>query len=413
MQTGQEGPADPMPSLWKERSGYCLVMMLLAGVWGVAIPAWGMSLQAQRLNEAAAARTAQGQYEEAAELFSQALGLSPGDPVLQKNLARLRTVMGHRLLRAGLLSRAQEQYQAAFDLEPNETAALLGLGDVRLWQREPRIAAEFYRRVIALEPQNAEAYDRLGEAYNHLGDLGAALKEWEWALALRPNDAGLRQRMEQLQREQQRLGGFRSQDSQHFTVSYDGQRREDLGRELLQILERAYVDVGYELGAYPPHAIQTIFYSADLASGSYHLLDGKIRVALRGPAPGDPMLRAILYHEYTHALVFAVTQGNNPPLWVHEGLAVQMEKNVRAAAYRDEAFRMAGAGTPPSPETTPYVYGSVAIGHWIDRYGMATIRRLLHGMEGGLPFRDAFQEAFGVDLTTFQQGFRDLLVRGN
>lgn len=401
-----------MPSLGPERSGFWLVMTLLAGLCGLAMPAWGTNAQAQRLNEAAAARTAQGRYEEAAELFSQALRLSPDDPVIRKNLARLRTVMGHRLLRAGLLQRAQEQYQAALDLDPNEAAALLGLGDVQLWQREPRAAAESYRRVIALDPQSADAYVRLGEAYNHLGDMAAAVSEWERALALRPNDAGLRQRLDQLRREEQSLGGYRSRGSQHFRVTYAGERREDLGRELLQILERAYTDVGYELGVYPSQEVQTIFHSADLVEGSYHLLDGKIRVALRGPAPGDPMLRAILYHEYTHALIYAATRANNPPLWVHEGLAVQMEKSGRALTYRDEAFRQARAGTPPSPETSPYVYGSVAIGYLIDRYGMPGIGRLLHGMGEGLPFRTAFQEAFGVDLTTFQQGFRDLLVRG-
>jgi tetratricopeptide (TPR) repeat protein len=401
-----------MLSLRQAWSGCCLVMMLLAPLCGMATPAWSANPEAQRLNDAAVARTAEGNYEAAAELFTQALRLSPDDPVIRKNLARLRTIMGHRLLKAGLLQRAQEQYQAALDLHPDESAALLGLGDVQLWEREPRAAAETYRRVIALEPRNADAYARLGEAYNSLGELEAALSEWSRALALRPDDAGLRQRMDQVRREAQLLSNHRSRDSQHFRVIYEGQRREDIGQELLQFLERAYTDVGYDLGAYPPYEVQTIFFSeVDFAVSHYGLLDGKIRVGLRGLTLANPQLRSVLYHEYTHALIYAISRGNNPPRWMHEGLAVHVEQE-RAAEFKQEAIRQARAGAVPTLEASPYVHGSVAVEHLIERYGISTIRQLLRRMGEGLPFAQAFQETLRLDVATLQQIVRDLLVRG-
>jgi hypothetical protein len=43
---------------------------------------------------------------------------------------------------------------------------------------------------------------------------------------------------------------------------------------------------------------------------------------------------------------------------------------------------------------------------------MTRIRQMLQRMGEGLPFAQAFQEAFQRDLATFQREFRDLLVRG-
>jgi hypothetical protein len=143
----------------------------------------------------------------------------------------------------------------------------------------------------------------------------------------------------------------------------------------------------------------------------YHLLDGKIRLALRGMNPGDPRLVSDLYHEYTHALIYAMTRGNNPPRWVHEGLAVHMERR-RAPEFKQEARRLARAGVVPPLDQSPYTHGSAAIEYLIERYGMARIRHLLQRMGEGLPFAQAFQEAYQRDLVTFQREVRELLVRG-
>lgn len=412
-----------MPSLRLCRSGSWRILLCVALLWPGVPPAQAASRDALRLNEEGIALTAKGHYEEAAAQFTQALRLSPGDEVIRRNLARVRAVLGHRYLQAGSLSQAQEQYQAALEAVPDEPAALLGLGDIQQRSRQPRLAAEFYRRAVAAEPTNADAYARLAEAYYQQGDVAAALSAWEQALALRPEDARLRRRVEGVGREARVQGGYRGRESQHFTISYEGQRREDIGRELLQILERAYNDVGYELGAYPPYDVQVVFYSdADfqravgapqtvVGGAYYHLLDGKIRFALRGMSPGDPRLVSDLYHEYTHALVYAMTRGNNPPRWVHEGLAVHMEKR-RAPEFKQEALRLAHSGVVPPLDQSPYTHGSAAIEYLVERYGMARIRQMLQRMGEGLPFAQAFQETFQRDFATFQREFRDLLVRG-
>jgi len=299
---------------------------------------------------------------------------------------------------------------------------LLGLGDVALRLRDPRAAAESYRQAIALDPESPVGYARLGEALFQQGDAAAALAEWQRALTLDPGDSRLRERVGGVERELRVAGGYRSRESQHFRVIYEGGRREDVGRELLAILERAYVDIGYELGAYPPTAVETIFYGdrdfveatgvAAGVGGFYHLLDGKIRVAVRSLNPQDGRLRFLLYHEYAHALIHAVTQGNNPPRWVHEGLAIHLERQ-RAADFRAEAVRQARRGAAPPLDSSPYVHGSTAMEYLIDRHGMSAVRMLLRMLGEGQAFPEAFQAVYRMPVAAFEEEFRAHLIRGN
>ena len=53
------------------------------------------------------------------------------------------------------------------------------------------------------------------------------------------------------------------------------------------------------------------------------IFDGKIRI--RGKNLQLTDIKRILYHEYTHAVVYYATKGQNIPLWFHEGIAQYME----------------------------------------------------------------------------------------
>jgi tetratricopeptide (TPR) repeat protein len=399
--------------------GHGLTGLLI--VAGMAVSVQAATPEAYRLNEAAIAEAQRGNHEAAIALLVRALRLDAGDEAIRKNLAGQRTVLGHRLLRSGQAQRAEEEYRAALELDASEVSALLGLGEVQLQRRDPRAAAETCRRALRIEPSNVNALICLGQAYYNQDDLTGALAEWHRALTLRPNDATLIASIARAEREARVQAGYRARDSQHFTVAYEGRRQDDIGEALVRVLERAYVDVGYALGAYPDYAVPTIFYpDQDFVAatgmtpdvgGFYHRMDGKIRIAVKGLKPGDPGLRAVAYHEYTHALIFAISRGNNPPRWIHEGLAVHME-DLRAPAFKEEAIRRQRAGRRETLDGSPYVMGSVAVGYLIERHGMGSLRTLLTRLGAGRPFREAFQETFQTDLATFEQAVRDVVIRG-
>jgi tetratricopeptide (TPR) repeat protein len=171
--------------------------------------------------------------------------LDPRDASIRGNLARVRTVVGHRLTQAGRLSEAEIQYRAALDADPGEVAAWVGLGELQLRQRDPREAVEAFRRAVELKPEDGETRVRLGQAYYNVGDLPAALSEWERAAATRSDDGALREQIARVRREADIQSSYRAKESQHFAVVYEGQRQEDLGQEFVRLLEHAYLEVGY------------------------------------------------------------------------------------------------------------------------------------------------------------------------
>ena len=96
---------------------------------------------------------------------------------------------------------------------------------------------------------------------------------------------------------------------------------------MLKALERAYNRVGTDLSYYPSVRVPVILYtkkdyrsltaSPEWSGGLY---DGKIRLPIGGAAHMTPMLRGVLFHEYTHVVVRELTKGNCPS-WLNEGLA--------------------------------------------------------------------------------------------
>jgi hypothetical protein len=96
---------------------------------------------------------------------------------------------------------------------------------------------------------------------------------------------------------------------------------------ILDVLESASNQVGAELDHFPearvPVAIykrddyKTVSAAPDWSGGVY---DGTIRLPFGAMSEITPPIRAILFHEYTHVVVFDLTRGNCP-VWLNEGIA--------------------------------------------------------------------------------------------
>jgi tetratricopeptide (TPR) repeat protein len=121
------------------------------------------------------AQTAQaGKSDLAAELAERALARaslrSPLDKAqIQLSYAALRKDVGARGAALAELAR----------LAPHDPGALLGLAVIQRQARKYPEAAELYRRVLAIDPQNADALNSLGYTEGESGDLGAATKTLE------------------------------------------------------------------------------------------------------------------------------------------------------------------------------------------------------------------------------------------
>jgi tetratricopeptide (TPR) repeat protein len=124
----------------------------------------------------------------------------------------------------------------------------------------------------------------------------------------------------------------------HFRVHYDaalGRASPDYARTVIGYLEEARAATSERLGAEPQEAMGVVFYgkAAYLEAHRHRFsfqtvgfFDGRIHVVSAGHPAGE--LRALLFHEYTHA-IFREQTGGDRPYWLNEGLAEVAERGSR------------------------------------------------------------------------------------
>jgi len=126
--------------------------------------------------------------------------------------------------------------------------------------------------------------------------------------------------------------------SSHFRVRLDpdlGRAAPDYARTVLRYLEEARQSVSRRLGAEPDEPMGVVFYGRAAYDAEHRdrfsfrtvgFFDGRIHVVSAAHPAGE--LRALLFHEYAHA-VFRERTGSDRPYWLNEGLAELAERESR------------------------------------------------------------------------------------
>jgi hypothetical protein len=173
------------------------------------------------------------------------------------------------------------------------------------------------------------------------GKIGEVVKYWTVAVSLNPELTAIKQQLDRLKKESSVEDKFREKNYMYFEVKYEGYEREDLALKVVEILHEAYTKIGYDFRYYSFQKIPVIIYTKEqfqemtgMPDWIEGLFDGIIRVTASTIEGEDDRLRNILYHEYTHALLYKKT-GNNLPVWLNEGLA-QYEEPTRNDMQMDD-----------------------------------------------------------------------------
>jgi hypothetical protein len=123
-------------------------------------------------------------------------------------------------------------------------------------------------------------------------------------------------------------------DLEHFTLWSQRELSDSDVFETRQNLQNVRREVGRAFGGYYPdkkfdvlltemEVFKTYSGLPDHVSGFF---DGTIHLPV--PSAAEPeKLKSILYHEYSHALIWQAS-GGHCPSWIHEGLAVDQEERV-------------------------------------------------------------------------------------
>jgi hypothetical protein len=286
---------------------------------------------------------------------------------------------------------------AAHDLQRGETAR----------------AAATLRSVVRLDPSRPEAH---------------------WYLALLDRRRAIaRQRLAGLADERRLADAEQSApelrldelESPHFRIQVDSalwETLDDYPVTALRFLEEAREEVSHQLGVSPLEPLGVVFYSRGAYIRAHRhrfsfqtvgFFDGRIHVS--SPAHPSGGLRALLYHEYTHA-VFREQTGSDRPYWLNEGLAEAVERRSRRqpASTRSERASLrtrieAGiwiplrtlapsfSGLSDSDARAAYLQSVVAASYIDAHTDRAARSRLLQRLGQGYSAEQALVEAIGLD----------------
>ncbi|MDH4163036.1 MAG: tetratricopeptide repeat protein [Nitrospirota bacterium] len=331
---------------------------------------------------------------------------------------------GFEQLDAKNFQSARDDFDSALRYYQSDGAAYLGLGAVYFHLKDDRAAERALTRALELNPQEKNAYQIMGEMAYRRDDPAEAITAWEKALAIDPSDAALKARLDRIKKEHRTEQYFNREVTGHFLIKYEGRERIDAGRIILRILEDAYGEVGRALSFYPDQEIQVILYSGqqfrevtDAPGWSGGIYDGKIRLPIGGIDQETPGLRRLLFHEYTHAVVRAITR--RVPTWVNEGLAQYFEGRSYGRPEREGLSRLALAGKLPPlamlegsfmgldqhQAGLAYLISLSAVRHMIDHFGMYRVRIMLDELAAGKDSAAAIHNGLLVSAEDFERGW--------
>ncbi len=226
----------------------------------------------------------------------------------------------------------------------------------------------------------------------------------------------------------------------HFLVRYDAELGEASPRyaaTVTRYLEQARGEVARRLGVAPREPMGVVLYgkAAYLQAHRHRFsfqtvgfFDGRIHVVSAAHPAGE--LRALLHHEYTHA-VFREQTGGDRPFWLNEGVselsergAQQLEGMTRSERVALKSRLDAGRWIPlrrlaPSfsglddDEARGAYLESLAAALWIEeRSEPASRRRLLELLSLGASDDDALRKVLGVDTDGVDAGVREEILSG-
>jgi len=252
--------------------------------------------------------------------------------------------------------------------------------------------------------------NRLADAREHLRDV----------LRFNPSNTVAKEYLAKVDREMVEEG-FREKESFHFHVKYEGAAAGTTGHVVSMVLEEAYHKVGAELGFYPEDMITAILYTQqqfrDITrspSWSGGLYDGKIRLPVGGVNSRSDELARVVYHEYTHALVHRMTDGNCP-VWLNEGIA-QYEEGGESLARAEDIVRRSGAilplkylegsfmGLDSSSASIAYAMSMLAVDYIIREYGTLYVANILEELGTGKRGEEAIASAIFISYGDIEKG---------
>jgi tetratricopeptide (TPR) repeat protein len=328
---------------------------------------------------------------------------------------------------------AIEQYHSALTFAAKHsdllTATLVRLAYLHLRRSEYSSALQYLDRARSAAPNSVAVARMSGWAYYGLDRLDEAVSQWTIAQQIEP-DPDIAKLLEKAETDRAAESNFRSGQTSHFTLHYEGSAAPQLATEILRTLEEDYRSIQAELRFAPQEPVAVVLYTqqgfrditrAPSWAGAWN--DGRIRLPVQGVAfVSDPMAR-VLKHELTHSFVRQQTQGHCPQ-WLHEGLAQWMEGRRTGEAARILVEMYERRAVPPlkalegswieyssGQAGLAYAWSLAATEYIVANSGTWGVERLLQSLAAGSAIEPALGSALQTNYADIERGTSEYLRR--
>lgn len=306
--------------------------------------------------------------------LEQAHRLNPSDKVIKKNLATAYEKQGEEEYGKRNLTDAQRYLEAALRMDPENINAMVLLGDIKYLSQKMDDAKALWEKILKIAP-DYQYKDKLQERIDKLNKEAKVEKDY-------------------------RLTGM---DQFEIRYSREGAR---LSYNVRYYLQEAYRLLGQDFDCRPDYKIivlisdreefETIGGWPATVQGIY---DGKIRLPLIGADYKPDHIRGLVWHEYTHLLVWDLSKGM-APLWLDEGLAYYegfkyMDKHfsvIKTAVKKNQLIPLADLDKTLAEVTDKKEYWLACVeaytlaNYMMKRYNKYTIREILKAIGEGETF---------------------------
>lgn len=385
---------------------------------------WAYSIYSKKLAKG-------NKHDEAINYLNKAYSLTPNSSASQ-NLALAYSEKAIYEARRGDISAANGNYAKARNyalitdsVRKNLAIALYndGIGEFRSGREDLAILCLKQSSFIYQDPKT---FEMLGDIYYRRSELKMARYYWHKALSLNPGNSDLSQKLKRLTKEMALASGGLGTSTPHFEIRYS--KSLIIDRPLAsETLEKAYDDIGKDLGYFPEKKTKVFFYSKEEFGDTFNMpyfvkafYDGSIKM----PAPSAELdktrFSSYIYHEYTHAIVSAKTN-NNCPVWFSEGIAVweefkkegnEIEKIVGNIRTRPEiSFKFLNESFVSEEidyrKAVSYIVAYTLVDFIVDEWGMRGLRGLLKRLADKQHIVNAIDDEFLISESEFENRWRD------
>lgn len=261
-------------------------------------------------------------------------------PAAQSDGTRQAWEQGLAAIKSGDGERAASIFRQALEFHPSEGLLHFGAGIASHVLGREDDALRSLKRALELSPRLTDAAKLLGEIQYSAGDVDDAIRSYEQAVAQRPGDLEMRERLDVWRKESSVHRGLTQRNDGRFSIVFEGRTDSELADRAVASLDAAYWRIGRAIGAYPSNSITVTLYTEqqfrDLTRApewSSGIFDGRIRIPVKGARQNLRQFDRVLAHELTHAMVTSLAP-RGVPAWLHEGLASYFEPQDTASAVK-------------------------------------------------------------------------------